>query len=158
MKLPKPVNNFRKESVNNYYEKYSLKEKLIFPNIESDKVFKILKNFGEAKYSGIDEISGIFLKDGAKLLITPITELRNLSISSVTFPDACKIAKLKSLFKKGTRTDPNSPSNLDSATYIQSLERVNMNKLWNFLTNTKFCINFNQGLGKTIQPIFACLI
>ena len=106
MKLPKPVNNFRKESVNNYCEKYSLKEKLIFANIESDKVFKILKNFDEAKCSGIDEISGIFLKDGAKLLITPITELCNLSISSVTFPDACKIAKLKPLFKKGTRTDP----------------------------------------------------
>ena len=107
MKLPKPVNNFRKESVNNYYEKYSLKEKLIFANIESDKVFKFkYSNFDEAKCSGIDEISGIFLKDGAKLLITPVTELCNLSISSVTFPDACKIAKLKSLFKKGTRTNP----------------------------------------------------
>ena len=106
MKLPKLVNNFRKESVNNYYEKYSLKEKLISANIESDKVFKILKNFDETKCSGIDDRSGIFLKDGAKLLTMPIAELCNLPISSVTFPDACKIAKLKSHFKKGTRTNP----------------------------------------------------
>ena len=32
-----------------------------------------------------------------------------------------------------------------------------MNKLQNFLTNTKFCISFNQGLGKTIQPILLVL-
>ena len=91
------------ESVNNYYEKYNLKEKLIFANIQSEKY---LKNFGETKASGINDLSGIFLKDGAKLLTTPITQLCNLSISSGRFPDACKIAKLKPLFKKGTRTDP----------------------------------------------------
>ena len=43
----------------------NLKEKLIFTNIQSDKVLKILKNFDETKVSGIDDLSGIFLKDGA---------------------------------------------------------------------------------------------
>ena len=43
----------------------NLKEKLIFANIQSDKVLKILKNFDETKVSGIDDLSGIFLKDGA---------------------------------------------------------------------------------------------
>ena len=66
------------ESVNKYYKKYNLTEKLIFANIQSDKVFKILKNFDETKASGIDVHSGIFLKDGAKLLTTPITQLCNL--------------------------------------------------------------------------------
>ena len=51
------------ESVNNYYAKYNLKEKLIFANIQSDKVFGIFKNFDETKASGIDDLSGIFLKD-----------------------------------------------------------------------------------------------
>ena len=59
------------ESVNNCYKKYNLKEKLIFTNIQSDKVFKILKA------SGIDDLSGIFLKDGAKLLSTHITQSIN---------------------------------------------------------------------------------
>ena len=45
-----------------------MKEKVIFTNIQSDKVFKILKNFDETKASGIGDISGIFLKDDAKLL------------------------------------------------------------------------------------------
>ena len=81
------------ESVNNYYEKYNLKEKLIFANIQSDKVFKILKNFDETKASGINVLSGIFVKDGANLLTMPLTQLWNLSISSGTFPDACKIVE-----------------------------------------------------------------
>ena len=86
------------ESANNYYARYNLKEKLIFANIQSDKVLRILKNFDESKASGIDDLSGIFLKDGAKLLTTPITQLYNLSISSGRFPDACKKNKVEDTF------------------------------------------------------------
>ena len=68
--------------------------------------FKIPKNLNEIKASGIDDLSGIFLKDAAKLLTTPTTQLCNLLISSRTFSDACQIAKLKPIFKIGTRTDP----------------------------------------------------
>ena len=64
LKLPKTPNNFGIQSVNNYYKKYSLKESLLFAKIESDKVFKILKDFDESKNPGIDDLSGIFLKDG----------------------------------------------------------------------------------------------
>ena len=80
--------------------------KVTFSKIESDKVFKILKYFQESKAPDIDDLSGIFLKDGASLLATPITRIYNLSISSGRFPDPCKIAKLKSLFKKGSKSDP----------------------------------------------------
>ena len=98
LKLPKPPNNFGTQAVNNYYKKCNLKKSLLFSKIKSDKVFKILKNFEESKTPGIDDLSGIFLKDGASLLATPITQLCNLSISSGRFPDACKIPKLKPLF------------------------------------------------------------
>ena len=99
LKLPKPPNNFGIKSVNNYYKKCNLKKRLLFSKIASDKVFKILKNFDENKAPGIDDLSGIFLKDGASLLAT----LCNLSISPGRFPDTCKIASLKPLFKKGSQ-------------------------------------------------------
>ena len=51
------------ESVNNYYKKHNLKETLIFANTQSDKVFKILKNFDETKAPGFNDLSRIFLKD-----------------------------------------------------------------------------------------------
>ena len=40
--------------------------------IKSDKVFKILKNFDESKAPSISDLSEIFLKDSASLLVTPI--------------------------------------------------------------------------------------
>ena len=36
----------------------------------------------------------------------PLRNIINLSIKFSTFPEECKIAKLKPLFKKGARTDP----------------------------------------------------
>ena len=50
------------------------------------------------KAVGIDNLGGRFLRDGAKVLAKSITELFNLSIEKSTFPDACKIAKLKPLY------------------------------------------------------------
>ena len=47
--------------MNNYYKECNLKERLLFAKIESDKVFKILKNFDESKAPVIDDQSGIFL-------------------------------------------------------------------------------------------------
>ena len=51
-------------------------------------------------------VSGHFLKDGAKVLSKPISDLCNLSITSETFHDICKVAKLKPLYKKGSLTEP----------------------------------------------------
>ena len=84
--------------MNNYYKKWNLKERLLFAKIESDKLFKILKNFHESKAPSIDNLLGIFLKDGESLLAKPIKQLCNKSVSSNRFPDASKIAKLKPLF------------------------------------------------------------
>ena len=58
------------------------------------------------KVSGIDNLSGKFLKDGAKILAIPIAQICNLSIKLATFPNECKLAKVKPLYKKGTKTDP----------------------------------------------------
>ena len=98
--------SFGIQSVNNYYKKCNMKERLLFAKIESDRVFKIIKDFDESKAPDSDNLSGIFLKDGASLIATPITQLCNLSISSNRFPDTCKIVKPKQLFKKGSKTDP----------------------------------------------------
>ena len=61
----KLLNNFGMQSVNNYYKNCNLKERLLFSKIESDKVFKILQTLDEGKAPDIDNLSGIFLKDGA---------------------------------------------------------------------------------------------
>ena len=149
LKLPKPPNNFGIQSLDNYCKKCNLKEKLLFAKIESDKVFKILKSFDESKAPGIDDLSGIFLKAGDSLLATPVTQLCNLSISSGRFPDTCKIAKLKPLFKKGSKTDPRNYRPISLLPLMsKELERIVHEQTIDFLDKHNILCKFQSGFGK----------
>ena len=64
-------------------------------------MFKLLKNAEFTKAAEINKISGKYLKDGVRILAKLVSELCNLSMILGSFPDACKIAKIKPLFKKG---------------------------------------------------------
>ena len=55
--------------------------------------------------AGLDNLSGCFLKDGAKVLAKPITDLYNPSITSKRFLDSYKISKLKPLHKMVSLTE-----------------------------------------------------
>ena len=52
------------------------------------------------KAAVIDNFSGKLLEDGAEILAKPITKTCTLSITSVTFPNVCRVSELKSIFKK----------------------------------------------------------
>ena len=54
----------------------------------------------------MDQIPAKFLRDGAKVLALPLGNIINLSVKLSTFPEQCKISKLKLMFKKDARTDP----------------------------------------------------
>ena len=73
-----------------------------------DETLKLLKDTNPEKAAGIDNLSGRFLKDGAVGLALPISKPCNLSIKRSKFPLDCKIAKLKPLYKKVSKTDPKS--------------------------------------------------
>ena len=107
-KLPKSPNRYTIKFVSDYYKKLSLSENFKLDSTAEGYLFDILKNVEVAKSAAIDQISGKFLKDGARILTKPISELCNLSMILGSFPDACKIAKVKRLFKKGLKTDPSN--------------------------------------------------
>ena len=54
-------------------------------------------------------------------LTKPVTEICNLSIKSNIFPDPCKLAKLKPIFKKGSRMDP---SNYRPISLLPSISKI----------------------------------
>ncbi len=79
---------------------------LTFSEIEETIILNLVKSINPAKAASLDNIAGKFLKEGASVLATPLTQICNLSIRLSTFPDKCKHAKLKPLFKKGITTEP----------------------------------------------------
>ena len=74
--------------------------------MSEEDVKKILLSLDTSKAAGMDQIPAKFLRDGAEVLALPLGNIINLSIKLSTFPEECKIAKLKPIFKKGARTDP----------------------------------------------------
>ena len=80
--------------------------KLNFQTVQPNTISNLLKACNINKAAGIDDVSGRFLKDGDDVLAVPIIQICNLSIKLSHFPKDCKLAKLKPLYKKGTKTDP----------------------------------------------------
>ena len=106
-KLPNPPNKYGKDTVKKYYEKLNLAGKnVFFESVAHTSVLTLLQQLNPSKSAGIDNLTGKFLKEGASVLASPITDLINLSISLSSFPDDCKIAKLKPLYKKDAKTKP----------------------------------------------------
>ena len=75
-------------------------------SVSENSILTILKATQVSKAAGIDNLSGRFLKDGAKVLSKPVSDLCNLSITSKKFLDPCKVAKFKPFYKKSSLTEP----------------------------------------------------
>ena len=106
--LPLPSLRFGLNSVRQYYKKIIKypKSKFKLNVVFEDTMLKHLQDLDENKAAGLDNLSGKFLKDAATVLAKHISHICNLSIKYSIFPSNCKIAKLKTLFKKGSKTDP----------------------------------------------------
>ena len=100
IKLPNAPNEYEIECGVQYYSKFTIEKPFHLSITSQEEVFKIIQNTDISKAAGIDNLSGNFLKDGAEILAKPLSEIYNLPITSRAFPNACKVAKLKSIFKK----------------------------------------------------------
>ena len=107
-KLRRAPNKFTSQTTKNYYVKTScnISNDFKFSNVSEEDIEKILLSLDTSKAAGMDQIPAKFLRDGAEVLALPLGNIINLSIKLSTFPEECKIAKLKPIFKKGARADP----------------------------------------------------
>ena len=117
---------------------------------------KILRSTNIRKAAGIDGLSGRFLKDGSRVLSKPISELCNLSIKLGSFLDPCKIAKLKSLFQKGSKTNPSNYRPISLLPLISKIiEKLIHEQQVVFYLTVKFYTTINQDFGKTTRQTHA---
>lgn len=79
-----------------------------FDKVLEDKIMNVIESLQLKKATGIDNISVRILQENKLTLIPIVTHLFNSVISSSTFPDCQKIARITPLFKKGSKSDPNN--------------------------------------------------
>ena len=120
-KLPKPPNKFTLNTVFQHYKGTIQSDSFNLATVSESTILTISKNNKVSKTASLGNLSGRFLKDGGKVLAKPITELCNLSITSGKFPDSCKIAKLKPIYKKSSLT---GASNYRPISLLQLISKV----------------------------------
>ena len=104
------------------------------------------------KAAGIDDLLGLFLKDGSRVLSRPISELCNLSIKLGRFPNSCKIAKLKHLFNKGSKTNPSNYRPISLSPLIPKIiEKRIHEQTSSFLSNNELLCNYQSGFLENLS-------
>ena len=106
--MPDALNKYNLQYLVLYYSNFDIPEVFWIKSISKEKVFKTIESIEIFQAPGISKLPGRFLKDGAKILSKPISEIYSLSISHGIFPNTCEVAKLKPIFKKGKKVDPSN--------------------------------------------------
>ena len=66
-----------------------------------------------------------------------------------SFPDACKIAKIKPLFKKGSKTEPSNYRPISLLSLLsKAFERVVLDQTEEFLSLNKVLYDYQSGFRK----------
>ena len=121
------------------------------------KVLDVLQFIDISKAAGIDKFSRRFLKDGANTLVKPIAKIYNISISSGLFLSDCKIAKLKPLYKKRCKINPENFRRIFCVPLISKvIERIVYNQVDNFLLQNNILYKYQSGFKKN-HSINLCL-
>ena len=147
LKLPKAPNLYTLGKTLLYYNPLGLsRNSFKFSQILEEDMRKYLINLSPNKASGIDNLSGKFLKDGADVLALPISQLCNLSISLSTFPQHCKIVKLKPQYKKGSRSEPKNFRPISLLPLLSKLiEKTIHDQVQNYCNENNIFFSFQSG-------------
>ena len=148
--MPTGPNKFDINSVREFYKPLNLKEDLFhFTQVSEKTISEFLKELKTNKATGIDNLSGCFLKDRSKVLATPLVQICNLSIKLSMVPDECKIAKLKPLYKKDKKTNPKNYRPISLLPVISKiLEKVIHDQTMDFVTKKKYFIQISIRFSK----------
>ena len=126
-------------------------------SVSENSILTILKAIQVLKAAGIDNLSVSFLKDRAKVLSKPISDLCSLSITSEKILDICKVAKLKPLYKKGSLTEPCNYRPISLLPLISKvIEKVIHDQTSTFLNSKNLLYTYQSGFRKKHSTDF-CL-
>ena len=146
-KLPAASNRFgEKETANHYKGKNLQNNNFKFQEVDQTNISKILQNFNESKSPGFDNIPGRFLKDGGEFLNKIIADIFNLSILLKKFPNECKKAKIKPIFKKGSKLEAVNYRPISLLPLISKVfEKCIHDQLQHYLTEFDFIYKLQSG-------------
>ena len=123
--------------------------------MSGETILKLLQDLDQNKAVGLDNLSGKFLKDGATVLAKPISQICNVSIKYSVFLSDCKIAILKPLFKKGSKTAPKSYRPIPLLPLVSKIiEKVIHDQTQSFLDKNDIIYRYQSGFLHLLINIY----
>ena len=106
----------------------------------------------------MDQISPRFVKDGAKLIASPLTHILNLSLLSGELPDDLKTARVTPIHKKNSKLDAGNYRPVSILSTISKLfERIVYDQLDEYLRAHKLLYEFQSGF-RSAYSTDTCLV
>jgi len=104
-----------------------------FEKITEENILKLMLNFKPKTSRGIDGISMKLLKCVSDIIVKPITFLVNQAITSGTFPNKLKIAKVMPVYKKDDNTLPTNYRPISILPTVSKIfEKVLFNQIYEY--------------------------
>ena len=131
---------------------WTIKKYFQLLNISEDVVEKFLPCINTNKVTGLDQISAKFLKKAAYVLAYPFA--KNLSVKLSVFLEEYKIAKLKPLFQKGSKTDSKTYRPISFLPVVSKvIEKSIHYQLEDYLKKMAYSTSISQVLEHVFQLI-----
>ena len=160
-KLPSPSGLFSTQGTifkQFYSRKLGMKPRFTLTAVSTHFVRKQLASLDPKKAVGLDNVSSLFLRDGASSLATPVAHIINMSITNETVPKSFKDAKVIPLFKKGSRLDPGNYRPVSVLSVLSKiLERAVHSQLNDYLKKRNLLSDSQSGFRKGFSTD-SCLI
>ena len=104
--LPPSNGLYEKHHFQDFYRSLGVtSNSFCFNEVSADNVLSILCKLNSSKATGLDLLSPRFIKDGAKLIVSPLTHILNLSLSTGEIPESLKSAKVLPIYKKNSKME-----------------------------------------------------
>ena len=117
-----------------------------FLEITEEDVVNALSTIKTSHGSGVDGISGYFIKTLITILARPLSYLFNCSLLNGTFPDSWKVARIAPIFKEGPTDDPSNYRPISVLPVLSRLfEKIVYNQLCNYLNENQFIYRHQSG-------------
>ena len=152
-------NIFNSQTTKNYYAKTScnVSNDFEFSNVSDEDVKEILLSLDTSKAAGMDQKPAKYLKDSAEVLASSLENIINLSIKLSTFPEECKTATLKPIFKKAARTDPKNYRHISLLPLVSKIIEKSIHSQIKHYLNKKKLIYMYQSGFRTNYSADLCL-
>ena len=152
-KLPNPLGVFNMAATifkSFYSHRIGLRSNFCLSPVSSHFIRKELSSLNARKAVELDDISSLFLRDGADCIIEPVAHIVNISITTETVPSAFKEAKVIPLFKKGSTLDPGNYRPVSILCVLSKIRAVHSQlSIWK---SGNYFLRINQVFAVAIPP------